>query len=276
MTPLLPPGALFSQHSLNTYLQCPRRFYLKYVERQPWPVPESEEPQRYQEHLERGRVFHQWIARHALGLEMSLIVAANSDPQLAAWWAAFQTFDLGALPGDLREPELPVVVPLGDYRLYARYDYLALDVGGDAVIVDWKTLDPRPLPATLNSRAQTRVYLYTLVAAGHVLTGGAPIAPERASMLYWFAAYPNESEHVLYDRARYQRDGDYLRALVTRIANQPPEAFERTQRQSLCAHCLYRTLCYRDEPTAEGELQAWLDEDLDYALDLEDVPELEY
>ena len=100
MSPLLPPGTLFSQHGLDTYLQCPRRFYLKYVERQPWPVPESEEPRRYQEYLERGRVLHQWIARHLVGLDVRPLVVANSDPHLSAWWEAFLTFDLKLLPFD--------------------------------------------------------------------------------------------------------------------------------------------------------------------------------
>ena len=55
---LLDPGFLFSQHSLNTYVQCPRRFLLRYVDRQPWPMLERDEPLAYEEHLARGRVFH--------------------------------------------------------------------------------------------------------------------------------------------------------------------------------------------------------------------------
>ncbi len=172
-TGLIPPGYLFSQHSLNTYLRCPRRFLLKYVEHQPWPMPEEQDPLGYEAHLARGRVLHHWLARHHLGLEMEPIVAATPDPNLQAWWRAALHFDRAALPQGLREAELPVVVPLGRYRLYARYDYLALDPAGDAVIVDWKTLETRPSAKVLRQRVQTRVYLYTLVAAGHVLTGGA-------------------------------------------------------------------------------------------------------
>jgi len=276
MTPLIEAGHLFSQHSLNTYVRCPRRFLLKYVDRQPWPMPEGEDPRGYQEHLRRGRVFHQWLAREHLGLDMAPIVASCDDPQLKGWWQAARGFEWDSLPLDLREAELPIIVPIGDYRLYARYDYLALDLGGEAVIVDWKTLELRPSMRTLQSRMQTRVYLYTLVAAGQVLTGESPIDPEQAWMLYWFSNYPDESAVIPYSRAAFERDGRYLSDLAQEIASQPREAFVCTENTRLCAYCNYRSLCRREAGEPSGGEENWLDEDIDFDLDLEEVPELEY
>jgi CRISPR/Cas system-associated exonuclease Cas4 (RecB family) len=273
---LIPPGYLFSQHSLNTYLRCPRRFLLKYVEQQPWPMPAEEDPLDYEAHLARGRILHHWLARQHLGLEMESIVAATPDPSLRAWWLAAQRFERAALPQGLREAELPVVVPLGEYRLYARYDYLALDPGGDAVIVDWKTLETRPSAQVLRQRIQTRVYLYTLIAAGHVLTGGAPIAPERAAMLYWFANFPDEPFTVRYSAQAYARDAQQLRALVAEIVQRPREAFQRTEDTHLCARCNYRSLCGRESAQAAPGAEDWLDEDIDFNLELEEIQELEY
>ena len=187
MSPLIEPGYLFSQHSLNTFSRCRRRFLLKYVDRQPWPMPEEEDPLEYAEHLARGRVFHQWLARDHLGLPVDAIAAACDDALLQRWWAAYQVFDHEQLPSGWQQAELPVVVPLGAHRLYARYDLLALDMDGEAVIVDWKTLETVPSRRILETRVQTRVYLYTLVAAGQVLTGGPPVEPDRAAMLYLVA-----------------------------------------------------------------------------------------
>jgi len=273
---LIQPGHLFSQHSLNTYLRCRRRFLLKYVDRQPWPTPEDEDPWTYQNHLLRGRIFHQWLAREHLGLDMAPIVAACDDPRLRAWWDAVSRFDRDTLPSGLREAELPVVVPLGAYRLYARYDYLALDPGGDAVIVDWKTLEHLPSLRILRERVQTRVYLYTLVAAGHVLTGGVPVRADRTAMLYWFANFPEQTATIPYSQQAFQRDGRELLRLANEIAAQPREAFARTDDLRTCARCNYRTLCERVDvgPAEEGE--DWLDEDLDFELELEEVEELEY
>jgi CRISPR/Cas system-associated exonuclease Cas4 (RecB family) len=276
MTQLIEAGHLFSQHSLNTYVRCPRRFLLKYVDRQPWPMPEGEDPRGYQEHLRRGRVFHQWLAREHLGLDLAPIVAYCDDHQLKKWWQAARDFEWDSLPSDLREAELPIIVPIGDYRLYARYDYLALDLRGEAVIVDWKTLEARPSMRTLRSRMQTRVYLYTLVAAGQVLTQGSLINPEQAQMLYWFSNYPDEDAVIPYSRAAFERDGRYLSDLAHEIASQPREAFACTENVRLCAHCNYRSLCRREEGEPSRGEENWLDEDIDFDLDLEEVPELEY
>ncbi|MBC7237541.1 MAG: PD-(D/E)XK nuclease family protein, partial [Chloroflexi bacterium] len=216
------PGHLFSQHSLNTYLRCPHRFWLKYIQRQPWPMPEEEDPRAYQEHLLRGTVFHQWLVRRHLGMDMEPIVAACPDLELRRWWQALQDLDESDLPQGLREVELPLVVPLGVYSLYARFDLLAVELGergAEAVVVDWKTLPSLPSLRTLRERVQTRVYLYALVTAGHVITGGAPIYPERAAMWYWFANFPEEMVRIPYSQSAYERDGQWLRALAYEIAN---------------------------------------------------------
>jgi CRISPR/Cas system-associated exonuclease Cas4 (RecB family) len=281
-SPVIQPGYLFSQHSLDTYRRCKRRFLLKYVDRQPWPCLEDDNPLPYRQHLERGRVFHHWLARRHVGIDMGPIVRAHEDLDLRRWWREVERFDWCALPSGLREAELPVVVPIGAYRLYARFDLLALDVGGDAVIVDWKTLERRPSQRTLRDRMQTRIYLYALIAAGRVLTGGTPIAPDQASMLYWFAIFPEETATVSYSEAEYCRDGEMLEDLIKEVANLPRDAFAPTDDVRQCAHCNYATLCHREAATpgvasaAGDDAVDWLDEDVDFAIELEQVQELDY
>lgn len=277
---LIREGHLFSQHSLGTFARCPRRYLLKYVDRQPWPMPEGDDPVAYEASLARGRVFHQWMVREHLGLRVAEMAAYCEDADLERWWRAARHFPWGALPAAVREAELPVVVPLGGWRLYARYDLLALDPGGQAVVVDWKTLEARPSARTLRERLQTRIYLYTLVAAGQVLTGGAPVSPLQASMFYWFTNYPDEPATVPYSPEEFSRDGEELLALATRIAGLPREDFARTEDRRLCARCNYRSLCFSDAGEAAraalGAGEGWLDEDLDASLDLGSVPEMEY
>ncbi len=301
MSDWIQPGHLFSQHSLNTYLRCQRRFQLTYIERQPWPMPEEEDPRAYQQYLERGTILHHWLVRRHLGIDMEPIVAACEDEELRRWWRAAQEFDDSALPGaeggGVREAELPVVVSLGEYSLYARYDYVAIGSGVgqtrvgdprpdvDAVILDWKTLERVPSLRVLRQRVQTRVYLYSLVTAGHVLTGGAPLDPERVEMWYWFANYPEETARIAYSRAAYREDEAWLRALVVEIATRPQDAFALTDDHRECRRCHYRTLCDRAAKGAPGadalDGEDWLQEEIDLAIDMElsldaDVPALEY
>ncbi len=270
----LPEGFLFSQHSLNTYSRCKRRFWLRYVARLPWPVPEGDDPLEYEAHLERGRVLHQWIQRHLVGLSVS---AEAADEQLQGWWQRYLSFDWSILPAEVREPELPVIVPLGGHRLYARYDLAALEANGRCVVVDWKTLGSVPSPSIMERRVQTRVYLYTLARAASTLLG-KEVAPERISMLYWFATRPEEPVWVGYDEAAFQADALRLDTTMTEIARQPQAAFSRTERLGECVRCNYRTLCERDAlPAAAAAAESdWLDEDLAASLDLSDVPEVPY
>lgn len=280
-SPVIPPGYLFSQHSLGTYRRCRRRFLLKYVDRQPWPCLEDENPLPYRRHLERGRIFHHWLARRHLGIDMRPIVHAHDDSDLRRWWDAVERFDWDTLPRDLREAELPVVVPIGaamstSHRLYARFDLLALNVGGDAVVVDWKTLENRPTERTLRERIQTRLYLYGLIAAGRVLTGGVPIDPDRTAMLYWFANYPEDTSIVHYSEAEYRQDEEMLGDLVEEIARLPRDAFGLTDDQRQCGRCNYATLCHRESAAALPSVADWLDEEIDLAIELENVQELDY
>jgi hypothetical protein len=340
MSDWIQPGHLFSQHSLNTYLRCQHRFLLTYVERQPWPAPEAEDLHAYQRYLERGTILHHWLVRRHLGIDMEPLVAACGDEDLRRWWRAAQAFDDSALPaaeGGLREAELPIIVSLGAYSLYARYDYVAIGpdlgqervgdprpqvdgvvdawgrqgrvggsrprVGGvvdtwgrqervgdprpqvDAVILDWKTLKRIPSMHTLRQRVQTRAYLYSLIAAGQVLTGGVPIEPERAEMWYWFANYPEEMVRIPYSQAAYRQDGAWLRDLVAEIATRPLDTFGMTDDLRECRCCHYRTLCNRatgdaQDTTDDSDDAHWLQEEIDLTIDLEwtpdaDVPGLE-
>ena len=265
---LIEVGHQFSQHSLNTFARCRRRFLLRYLDRQPWPVPEDVNLGEYEEHLRRGRILHEWIARTLLGLPAGPTAASSDDALLRKWWGRWTQFDLSALPVLSREVELPLVVPLGPYCLYARFDLLALGPDGAAIIVDWKTLAYVPSQQTLRDRIQTRVYLYAAVAAGHVLTGGAPLAADRAAMRYWFAE-EGRSEDVRYSAEAYARDARFLCNLVEEIASLPREGFTCTGDARQCVRCNYRSLCQRDSSSETGA--DWREEDIDFALDLDDA-----
>lgn len=269
---LIEPGHLFSQHSLRTYQRCPRRFLLRYIDRQPWPAPERDDAAAYRAHLEAGRVFHEWVARALLGIpDAGHDVALH--PDLGAWWEAWRAFDLQELPAAVREVELPLVVPLGAYRLYARFDLLALSAQGEAIIVDWKTLATVPRVETMRRALQTRVYQYALVCAGSVVTGGPPLAPEGVSMVYWFANGPSQIA-LGYSRALHRENHALLLGLAETIANSTREQMARTEDVRECAGCAYRTLCQRETVAEQAQGQGWLAEDLDFSLD--EVPEVEF
>lgn len=270
---MLDPAFKFSQHNLSDFIACPRRFYLHYVARQPWPLVDADplklEPLERQLYLKRGQVLHRWIERYWLGVP----AGTSDDPELNVWWARFQNSDFSALPAQ-RLPELELVAALDtlDERLlYARFDLLAIE-NGRAVIIDWKTLrgERPPRYQVFAQRLQTRVYQYVLATAGAAYNDGAPFAPEDISMRYWLANFPNAPwVNVPYSQEQYVRDSHWLGAIIADITQREGEAqFEMTLDETKCAFCTYRTLCRRENAQPpKPQADQWIDTEAITELD---------
>ncbi len=234
----LPAGFAFSQASLQAYLECPYRFRLRYIEQVPWPALPDPDSAAVRE---QGRRFHELARQAALGLEMTPVARAAGEP-LARWWEALQTCppDLSAYPQ--RHPEADLSVPLGAYRLMARYDLLALGPAG-ALVVDWKTGRSLPVRSVLADAIQTRLYLYVLAEGNGAYRGGRPLPADALGLLYW---HPQDSPVAFdYDRSRQEQDGAFLRGLVDEIAGRPPETMSPTEDAPPCGRCGYAPFCGR-------------------------------
>jgi CRISPR/Cas system-associated exonuclease Cas4 (RecB family) len=274
----LPTNFQFSQGSLQDYVDCPRRFQLRYLLQLDWPAQEAEPALENEEHVRLGAAFHRLIHQHALGIPAEDLSRTVQEPDLRRWWHNYLERGPQGLP-ETRHPEVVLSAPLGDHRLVARYDLVAVDAGQRAVIVDWKTSRRRPKRKDLAERLQTRVYPYLLVQAGAHLNGGRPFAPEQIEMVYWFAEYPEDPARFAYDAARYAADGAYLAALVEEITGLSDTDFPLAVDGERCRFCPYRSLCQRG--VEAGAFDAELDEvdagdafDLD--IDFEQIAEIEY
>jgi RecB family exonuclease len=255
---------IFTQSSLQDYLDCPRRFQLRYILEQPWPAVQSEPLLEHERYAELGRRFHQLIERHIAGLPAQTLTASIHDPDLARWWRNYLNAPPQSVLGSpVRRAEValsaPVRAPAGEYRLMARYDLLAIDPPQRAVVVDWKTERKRPSRPQLAARMQTRVYRYVLVEAGQSFNGGDAIEPEHVEMVYWFAEFPAEPEAFAYDAAQHAADGDYFSNLIAEITHRAESVFPLATDAKHCRFCVYRSLCDRG---AEAATSSTGDEDL--------------
>ncbi|MDY7080586.1 MAG: PD-(D/E)XK nuclease family protein [Chloroflexota bacterium] len=288
---ILPTDLQFSQASLQDYVDCQRRFQLRYVQRVAWPAAEAEpamemENERY---LRQGAVFHRLIHQHLLGIAPDKLAATVTDVDLIGWWRNY----LEGGPSDLppsRYPEVVLSAPLGGHRLVAKYDLIAVDAGrrasfgelGRAVIVDWKTSRKRPRREWLAQRLQSRVYPYLLVRAGVHLNHpnkGQSFEPEQVEMIYWFANFPGDPEHFVYSTAQYEEDEAYLLSLIEEIRGLGSKDLPLTTQEGRCHYCSYRSLCQRGveagpfDAIEEGVVPG---ADFDISLDLEQIAEIEY
>ena len=274
----LPPDFQFSQNSLQAYVDCPRRFQLRYIRRLAWPAIEAEPVLDSERYLQQGAAFHHLVHQHVLGIPAERLDEMVIGQDLRRWWRNY----LDGGPADLplsRYPEIVLSTPLAGHRIVARYDLIAVQAGRRSVIVDWKTSRKRSERRWLAERLQTRVYPYLLVQAGSQLNGGRPLEPEQVEMVYWFADFPADPERFAYGLARHEENGDNLAALIEEIRGLEESEFPLTPNVRRCRYCPYRSLCLRgiqagrlDEAEDEGDVH----DDLDFSLDLEQIAEIEY
>lgn len=310
-----PENFSFSQSSLQAYEECPRRFWLAFVQQLPWPALEAAPALEFEQQLRWGSVFHKLVERAETGLE----VHTDQLPEpLLQWWNAYAAhrpadLDLGqrevefvlnaavelppefaGLPGlasttrstiHSGKSDVPVV------RLAAKYDLVSIVEDGPIIIVDWKTGPRRPKPETLQRKWQTALYPFILIEAAASLDWG-PIAPERVELRYWFAAEPDNPISFRYSQRLHEDIRTRIQTTVQAIfsgnseGDFPKIPDTEANRRRFCQYCIYRSRCDRgisagpiDDPYLDDAIEHALDsEAIDNALDftLDDVGELSF
>lgn len=275
----------FSQGSLQDFVECPRRFQLKYVLRQAWPAVEVEPALDYEVHNKHGREFHQIVERYFLmggtgeeAFEPELLGRHLREP-VRRWWEAFLHEPPLNLPEQLRLPEQRLTVRLGEHRLVAVFDLLAVNPGERLVIVDWKTGRFRPKRREdVLRRLQTRVYPLVCVLAAERFFGG-PIEPSRITMVYWYAEEPDQPYVLYYDDVQFSEDRRYVMELIERVVGFQgvEDVWPLTEDERLCRFCAYRSLCGRGvEAGPLDELAVDMMDFRDVEIDVLGVSEVEF
>jgi hypothetical protein len=280
---MLRPPFNFSQSSLQDYVDCLRRFKLRYLDKLVYPAEETEPALENEKHLQEGQQFHRLAQQFLLGIPTDKLAPLANTPNLQRWWENFiSAKDLTGLR-DLSGlyPEVTLSAPLGDFRLVAKYDLIAITEDERIVIYDWKTYRKRPRNEWLAARWQTRVYRSLLAAAGNQFNvptggiGGKPIVPDRCEMVYWFSNYPDEPARFPYDEVQYKRDWDALLKLTEEI--QSASDYPKTDDRQRCAYCPYRSYCDRGIQAGDPEmLEAEMEAESLFDVDFEQIGEIEF
>ncbi len=272
----IPDNFAFSQNNLQDYVDCPRRFELRYLQKLAWPAIQSEPVLALERHMQLGERFHRMVQQHQSGLAVEIVGMLASEPELADWWQAY----LAAAPEPLPEKRLveyTLAAPFEGFRLVAKYDLLAIATGERVVIVDWKTSTKKPRRPILASRLQTRLYPFLLAEAGKGINRGKPFAPEQIELIYWFTADTHNPEHFPYSVKQYNEDKNYLHNLIADVVNASQTDFPLTSDLKMCRFCNYRSLCDRGEAAGEMEEESLLDEGgSGFDIDFEQIAEIAF
>ena len=267
----------FTQGSLQDYADCARRFELRFIKRMRYPALDAQAPLEFEQRTRRGARFHKMAQQHLLGVPAEALSASLADDaELAQWWANYLGLETADLPAR-RHSEITLQTRVAGRRLVAKYDLLALDPGGQAIIVDWKTGARVPPKAYLAGRMQTIVYRYVLAQAGAHLYAGEAIPPERIQMDYVYLAAGGERLSFAYSAARMGEDEALLSQMIDEIDR--AEAFPLTDDERRCRFCSYRSLCDRGDAgrLEDFDLDEYEDEDEEtFALDFDQIAEIEF
>lgn len=276
----LPSEFQFHQGNLQDFVDCRRRFYLRYVRRLAWPALQSEPALENEERMQRGARFHRLAHQRLLELPEERLVEMIIDPELKSWWQHFTRFLHSELFNCFatRVAEVSLSTPLvAGHRLVAKLDLVAAAEDGRMVIYDWKTNRLRPRSEWLMKRLQTRLYPYVLVRAASPQFSPTTIDADRVTMVYWFAAHPTLPERIPYSAVQYQSDEAYLNELVETILHLDENEFDLAEDELQCRFCNYRSLCDRGvHAGSEAEFAEWETESLDFDLDFSQLSEIEY
>jgi hypothetical protein len=243
----LPSDFQFSQASLQDYVDCERRFQMRYLRHVVWPAIQSEPVIENERQMQRGQAFHVMVQQNLEGVPDEYVLKTASDADLRQWWSSFQSSVAPGLSGE-KHPEITLSAPLAGYRLIAKYDLVTVAPGGQATIYDWKTSQKRPKREWLARRLQTIVYPYLLLVAGAFLNGSRALFPEHVDMVYWFANDPERVERFQYGRDAFADHGKHLTRLVSEIGGKGELDYARCEQEKICRFCEYRTLCDSDLP----------------------------
>lgn len=248
----LPDDFVFSQSSLQAYVDCKRRFWLSYLKRIPWPAPPASPAGKFEQVMRLGAAFHRMIQRYEEGIALDTLATGAEFP-LGTWIRAYVEHRPADLPSSHIEVERTLQIPICHEefatRLIAKYDLIAAD-GQRTVIMDWKTGSKLIRPAVLQQKMQSSVYPYVLVEAGNALPWG-PVQPEQVEMRYWFVAAPEQPVVFRYDAHQHATNGEKLVGLISDILSTsdktdfPKVADTPFARKYVCGFCNYRGLCDR-------------------------------
>jgi hypothetical protein len=285
---ILPDNFIFSQGNLQDFVECHRRFQLKYIRRLAWPGVPTEPIMEYEKLMFQGQIFHRLVHQLFSGIPEPGLSNLIHDDELHTWWNNFlqevpQLLDIKYNERnqisniDVLHPEVALTTAMVDHQITAKYD-LIQSSENKLIILDWKTGRKHPKRNRLLERLQTRIYPFIMVKAGAHFLHCNMLEPEQVEMVYWYANFPKQPERFSYTTKRYNEDKILLEDLVIKIKKLGAGDYSMTDQIELCDFCNYRSLCERGDTaglmTNLIDFPSVLSEEI--SLDIENIVEIEY
>ena len=116
---------------------------------------------------------------------------------------------------------------------------------------------------------QTRVYPFVLATLATQPPFKISATPDQIEMHYWYPAFPETPIQFCFSQSQFIEDQHDLQKLVQEILHLDEAGFTKTENETLCKFCRYRSLCDRGILAGERSETEELEQDSDSAFDID-------
>ena len=236
---------IFSANNLQDYLDCPRRFELRYILKQNWPAITSQPILEMENRIQMGNRFHQLAHQYLSSISKVLLKDSIDDPELGLWFNNFQEYIQKYLDPPFFS-EFTVIMPFGGFRLIAVFDFITFLDTNKILIADWKTTSRLPKKEVYLQSVQSHLYPFLAFETRiNYFPQSSILQYQDLSMEYWFPGFPEKTITREHSAANHSSSRELLSSLISEISQKEPGYFEKTSNDKRCAFCQYRSLCER-------------------------------
>ena len=266
----------FSARKMQDYLDCERRYELRYILDQSWPGITSEPVLEIESNIRKGNEFHYLAHQFFTGIPEKTLVETIHDDIMFKWFENFLSF-CKSLKAKYLYSEFRLTAHVGKNKLTAIYDLIYLNENDEIGIIDWKTSKFVPKKNTLKLKVQSILYPFILHEASAEFLPGSYYPPEKISMRYWYPASPTEEFIFTYGHSVHEEYRVFLEDIISEIQGKKIGEFELTNDEKKCGFCPYRSLCNRGL-TASNYLksESYLMDESDLSPDFDQLPEISF
>lgn len=266
---------IFSAIKIQDFLDCARRYELKYVLRQSWPAIACEPVLEIEENIKRGNQFHFLLHQFFTGVPKDVLRKSIQDDFLSTWFENSLVF-LSTLILKTVFSEFHLDCQIGDSKVQGIFDLIFINEKDELGIIDWKTSKYIPKNRTFAKKIQTILYPLIIQESSAEFLGSIEKIPENISMRYWFPAKPDKEIIFSYSQIAHENNIRFITHTIQDINNKQIGDFNLTDDENKCRYCSYRSLCNRG--TFPGKIQDATDFDNESELnfDFDQIPDIPF
>ncbi|OFI07003.1 PD-(D/E)XK nuclease superfamily protein [Clostridium acetireducens DSM 10703] len=230
----------YSQNSLNTFLKCPFKFKLKYINGVSWKK-DSPIDVEYYKNIKKGLDFHLICERYFLDIPLGLEKKEYIDKDLLNWTNNL----IEKFPKKKQKkylPEYEIKMKKNNIRIQAKYDLIILH-DNKIYIIDFKTEERKLTHKEMKKRFQTILYMYIMYEKAKEIFN-IDVQAIDIKMIFWQPKFKEDFIEIEYSEKIHLENEIIIKNTINTIDEYNFELdFNKNLYKSHCKFCEFNYLC---------------------------------